>query len=213
MSDASRACRVFLLLAVLMVLPNVAGGQNRAPKVDEAAVRAKLLSGTYIEARLTEVDAEGAERKFTVEYVQQTKKAKPAGQAKYTEAARRYNAALTVQSTALATIKELYAQVKEAEKDAYDLDQGSGGGQAGPRLRGQVESEGRRRQERGHGLSHHHDRAGAEAGTGRQRLPTGAAEVALPTTDVNNVHWPTRHIYPSERNGSPTCREPKSRIS
>jgi hypothetical protein len=120
MSSFSRAC---LLLALLLLLAGPAEGQDKAGKVDEAAIRTKLLAGTYIEARLAEADAEGAERKFTIEYVHQTKKAKATGLARYTEAARRYNAALNVQSTALETIKELHAKVKEAEKETYEIDE------------------------------------------------------------------------------------------
>jgi hypothetical protein len=116
-----RAMGSLLVFGLLAAVPGLSEGQNKTPKLDEAAVRSKLLAGTYIEAKLTEADVE--ERKFTVEYTYQTKKAKATGQAKYTEAARRYNAALTVQSTALDTIKKLYAQVKEAEKEAYDIEE------------------------------------------------------------------------------------------
>lgn len=115
--------RMFFLLALVLLPPALADGQAKAPKVDEAALRTKLLSAAYLEGKLEEADVDGDERKFTLEFIQQTRKPKAGGQAKYAEAARRYNEALNVRSTSLEQIQKLYANVKDAEKNAFEIEE------------------------------------------------------------------------------------------
>ncbi|MBY0526135.1 MAG: hypothetical protein K2R98_22265 [Gemmataceae bacterium] len=119
----TRAGHWLLLLVMLNALAAGAVGQaGKEMKVDEGALRTKLLAASYLEAKLSEVDAESDDRKFTLKYVHQTKKAKAAGQAKYVEAVRKYNAALGVRSTALETIQKLLADVRAAEMDAFEVE-------------------------------------------------------------------------------------------
>src|SRR5207244_3195332 len=47
--------RIGFLLGLFVLLPGLAKGQNKAAKIDEVALRTKLLAATYIEAKLAEV--------------------------------------------------------------------------------------------------------------------------------------------------------------
>ncbi len=115
--------RAIVLLALPFLTPAMADGQAKAAKMDVPALRAKLLAAAYLEGTLKEADVAGDERTFTLEFVQQTRKPKAGGQAKYAEAARRYNEALNIRSTSLEQIKKLYGDVKDAEKNAFDIEE------------------------------------------------------------------------------------------
>jgi hypothetical protein len=114
-----RHFRVAILLIGLALLPSLAIGQATT-KVDPAKIKAKLLQGTYIDGHLKNIDE--AEKRFSFEYVYEVKKAIPAGQAKFNDVNRRWQAALARQTTSLEDLTKLQTEARAAYKAAFDID-------------------------------------------------------------------------------------------
>lgn len=111
--------RPVILLTALALLPSLAVGQG-AGKVDPAKIKAKLLQQTYIDGHLKSIDE--PEKRFAFEYVYEVKKAIPAGQAKFADVSRRWQAALNARNTGLEDLTKLQAEARTAYKAAFDID-------------------------------------------------------------------------------------------
>jgi hypothetical protein len=111
--------RPLILLTALALVPSLAIGQG-AGKVDPAKLKAKLLQQTYIDGHLTKIDE--PEKRFTFEYVYEVKKAVPAGQAKFNDVNRRWQAALAGRATSLEDLMKLQTEARAAYKAAFDID-------------------------------------------------------------------------------------------
>jgi hypothetical protein len=114
------AFRLAMLVPALLLLPPLAA-QNDTKKstYDEDVVRTKLVGSTYIDGKLTVVEAEGEEPHFTVQYVHQIKTANKEGQKKLAEVTRAYNDA--VRRRDQNTAKRLYEEGQAAVMAAWDV--------------------------------------------------------------------------------------------
>lgn len=121
-----RVARMFVWLPALALLPSLAVGQAKAPaKVDEAALRPKLLAAQYVEGKLTTLDLDD-DKKVVLTYTHVTETKKPKAAAaykKYADAVNAYNAALGRRDTSLEQIEKLKGEVDSAIKDAFDVEE------------------------------------------------------------------------------------------
>src|SRR5262245_2143481 len=88
-------CRLTVFLPLLILVPALAAPMTEADPAKEAEAkhRAKLLAARFFYAKLTAIDADGDEKKFTVEVPFQTKTPNADGQKKYQEVLKRYREA------------------------------------------------------------------------------------------------------------------------
>lgn len=121
----NRVLRLSALCAVLSQVPTVKAAEPK--KLDEAAVRAKLLAGAAsvvtVEGKFTTLDLENDEKKLVLTYVYQTRTPKKDGYKKYYDAAVRYNAALERRDASLEEIKKLKKAVDDAYTDGFDVEE------------------------------------------------------------------------------------------
>jgi hypothetical protein len=113
---------IVLLVALLMLPVSLFAEPAKTGKMDEAAVRAKLLAGATIEGKLTKVEVKGDDKELVLTYAHQNKTPKKGGPKKYLDAVARYNAALEMRNTSLDDIKKLKAEVESAAKESYDIE-------------------------------------------------------------------------------------------
>jgi hypothetical protein len=114
-----------VLFAALAFVPSLTVAQA-TKKVDEATVRAKLLMAQtpVIDGKFTTLDLEGDEKKLVLTYTYVvSRKPKKDGFKKYQDAAIKYNAALERRDSTLELIKKLKAEVDDAAKDAFDVEE------------------------------------------------------------------------------------------
>lgn len=117
--------RLAVLLPALLLLPVVEAQNAKTdkdkdkPAVDEAKIRAGLLSGKdgYIQGKLMAYDLD--KKEFTVQYVHQTKKANPAGQKKLNQILAQ--ARVLASQKNQAALEQLRPQYMAAQTEAWDV--------------------------------------------------------------------------------------------
>lgn len=114
--------RLAVLIPTLLILsPLAAQNETKKAKFDEDLVRTKLVAGTYIDGKLTVVEAEGEAPHFVVQYVHQIKTANKEGQKKLAQVTRAYNDAVRRRDQNAA--KKLYEEGQTAYAGAWDVEE------------------------------------------------------------------------------------------
>jgi hypothetical protein len=116
-----RVAPLLALCGTLVVLSAGSAQTAKPVKLDEAAVRAKLLAGPAIEAKVSKVDEDTG--RVTLVYVHENKTLKPDGQKKLAEAQAKFNIIANRQTTSLEEFNKAKAEFQEAEKGAYNIEE------------------------------------------------------------------------------------------
>jgi hypothetical protein len=122
-----RALRVAALLPLFVLMPALAQDKDAkdakdpadAAKEAEAKYRAKLVGARFFYGKLTAIDAEGDEKKFTVTVPFKNKTVNAEGMKKYNEVLQRYRAAYIRRDAA--QVQQIYPELTEAYNGAYDV--------------------------------------------------------------------------------------------
>jgi hypothetical protein len=116
-----RVFRLAALVPMALLIPAFAADvDNDAAK--EAAIakyRAKVIAAPFFYAKLTAIDADGDEKKLTVQIPYKGRITNPDGQKKYQEVAKRYREAVAKRDAAEA--QRVYAELSEAYMGAYEV--------------------------------------------------------------------------------------------
>jgi len=126
-----RAFRLASLVALLLLAPALSAqdkdkNKDKDPKDPadlakeaEAKYRAKLLAAKFFYAKLTAIDADNDEKKFTVTVPFKNKSVNAEGMKKYNEVLQRYRAAYLRRDGA--QVQQIYPELTEAYNGAYDV--------------------------------------------------------------------------------------------
>jgi hypothetical protein len=117
-----RIFRLALLLPLIGLFPALAAQDAELTDAAKAAItkfRAKAIAAPFFYGKLTAIDADGDEKKFTVQLPFQSKTPNPDGQKKYQEVLKSYRDAVAKRNAG--EVQRLYAELGEAYKDAYDV--------------------------------------------------------------------------------------------